>query len=58
MYWIFVYKYDGPLIRHVTPIDPHSYRGFKEVLNILCKVPKVKGGLKETLREWEEDTKD
>ena len=36
---------------HGTSMDPHSYRGFEEVLKILCRVQKVKGGLKETLRE-------
>ena len=47
MYWIFVYKYNGP----------YSFRGFKEVIKILCKLQKVKG-LEETVREWNEDTED
>ena len=37
---------------------PQSYRGFKEFLKILWRLQKVEGGLKETLREWKEDTED
>ena len=58
MYWIFVYKYNGHYSGTIFQSTPTVIEGLKRSLKILCWVQKVKGGFKETLKEWKEDIED